>query len=220
MTRTVTLYYPIHAPDGQPFFTESGPLSAYVDEGSVDAPAKIGVNPWGDDYKHDVAKRHLEYLSGELEPSGWLEADDANRNPYILTVDGHVRLTELEDRDTGSSCAFVAMWFDCSMDEAWERGIKPGIEDSGHSSVRIGKTEFNDMTSDEIIAEIWRPRFLVAVFMLDGDRGCGGIDYEVGFTHGLGLPVILTCRKYAIDKRLVHFDARQYNHIAWTTPEE
>ena len=29
-----------------------------------------------------------------------------------------------------------------------------------------------------------------------------------------------TSRKDVIDKNLIHFDTRQFNHIVWTTPEE
>ena len=370
MTGTTMLYHPVHAPDGQPFATDSGNLTSYADEGWVDDPAKIGVNPWGEDHRHAVAKRHLEYLSGDIpgispgygtdegprcviwntlatdvsEPGrdgftldspraggryfisgsaaamvesrnerlkarlttwlvdqrrlgnrfpevmtssiddagryqdltvrqrvdrllrfiaeqtpgigaafsltnqkttcpalawsesthmkevrfllnyiqkrGWLEADDSARDQYVLTIDAHARLAELEGRDTGSSRAFVAMWFDPSMDDAWERGIKPGVEDAGYRPIRIDKTEFNDKIDDEIIGEIRRSRFLVADFTQDGDRARGGVYYEAGFAHGLGLPAIFTCRKDVIEKGLIHFDTRQYNHIAWTTPEE
>lgn len=66
MTGTITLYHPMHAPDGQAVFTDGGPLTTYADDGWVDDPAKIGVNPWGDDHEHHVAKRHREYLSGKL----------------------------------------------------------------------------------------------------------------------------------------------------------
>ena len=370
MAGIAKLYHPVHAPNGQSFDTDSGPLMAYADEGWVDDPAKIGVNPWGEGHEHAVAKRHLEYLSGEIpgispgrgrdvgprcaiwntvatdesepgrdglsrnsprvggryfisrtaaailvsrdarekarltswlvdqrrlgsrcpevmsssiedaarypdltvgqrvdrllryiavqpprigatfsftdqkvtcaamawsestnmeevrfllsyiEKRGWLEVDGSARDRYILTIDGHARLAELEDRDTGSSRAFVAMWFDPSMDDAWERGIKRGIEDSGYEPIRIDKTEFNDRIDDEIIAEIRRSRFLVADFTQDGDRARGGVYYEAGFAHGLRLPVIFTCRKDVIDEGLIHFDTRQYNHIVWTTPEE
>ncbi len=58
--------HPIHAPDGQPVYTDSGRLTTYADDGWGDDPAKIGVNPWGDDHDHHVAKRHREYLSCEL----------------------------------------------------------------------------------------------------------------------------------------------------------
>lgn len=66
MTATITLYHPIHAPDGQPVYADSGSLTTYADDGWVDDSAKIGVNPWGEDHEHGVAKRHLEYLSGEV----------------------------------------------------------------------------------------------------------------------------------------------------------
>ena len=86
--------------------------------------------------------------------------------------------------------------------------------------IRIDKAEFNDRIDDEIIAEIRRSRFLVADFTQDGDSARGGVYYEAGFAHGLDRPVIFTCRKNVIDKGLIHFDTRQYNHIAWTTAEE
>ena len=370
MTGTITLYHPIHAPDGQPVYTDSGPLTTYADEGWVDDPAKIGVNPWGKDHQRAVDNRHIEYLSGELpgissgygkgngprcaiwntvatdesesgrdgmslnspraggryfisrtaavmvashdesvkarltswlvdqrrsgkgrpevmtssiddsagyrhltvrqrvdrllgfiaersprigetfsftnqeitcstmawsestsmeevrfllgyiEKHGWLETDESGPDQYVLTIDGHARLAELEGRDTGSSRAFVAMWFDPSTNDAWENGIKKGVENSGYMPVRIDKAEFNDRIDDEIIAEIRRSRFLVADFTQDQDGARGGVYYEAGFAHGLGLPVIFTCRKDVIDKGLIHFDTRQYNHIVWETPEE
>ena len=37
--------------------------------------------------------------------------------------------------------------------------------------------------------------------------------YEVGFAHGLNMPVIFSCRKDMIGEVL--FDTRQYNHILW-----
>ena len=49
MTGTTLLYHPVHAPDGQPFETHSGPVAPYADEGWVDDPAKIGANPWDED---------------------------------------------------------------------------------------------------------------------------------------------------------------------------
>lgn len=370
MTGPVKLYNPVHAPGGQTFGSDGRPLTSYADEGWVDDPAKIGVNPWGADHEHEVARRHLEYLSGaipgispgygadeaprcaiwntvatdESEPGrdgatldspraggryfisgsaaaaaksrderlkarlttwlvdqrrlgnrcpevttgaiddaaryrdltvqqrvdrllrfvseqapgigaafsltnqkvtcaamawsesthmkemqflldyirkrGWLEEDAVVRNHYILTIDGHARLAELESRDTGTSRAFVAMWFDASMKDVWEKGIKPGIEDSGYEPVRIDQAEFNDKIDDRIIAEIRRSRFLVADFTQDGERARGGVYYEAGFAHGLDLPVIFTCRQDVIDEGLLHFDTRQYNHIGWTTPEE
>ena len=136
----------------------------------------------------------------------------------ILTVKGYARLAELETTDTESSKGFVAMWFHASTNDAWEQGIKPGIEAAGYEPSRIDQKEYVNKIDDEIIAEIRRSRFVVADFTQGEDGASGGVYYEAGFAHGLDIPVIFTCKKNALDK--VHFDTRQYNHITWETPEE
>ena len=110
------------------------------------------------------------------------------------------------------------MWFDGSMNEAWDDGIAPAVHDAGYEPVRIDRVEHVNKIDDEIIAEIRRARFVIADFT-HGDTGArGGVYYEAGFAHGLGIPVIFTCRKDRLGE--VHFDTRQYNHIVWETPEE
>ena len=110
------------------------------------------------------------------------------------------------------------MWFDESMESAWEQGIKPAVEDSGYKPLRIDRKEHLNKIDDEIIAEIRRSRFIIADFT-HGDEGArGGVYYEAGFAHGLNIPVIFTCRKDALKK--VHFDTRQYKHIVWKEPKD
>ena len=78
------------------------------------------------------------------------------------------------------------------------------------------------------MAEIRRSRFVVADFSCPITEVSGkteplarrGVYYEAGFAQGLGLPVIWTCRKDVLDLDLVHFDTRQYAHIAWETSGE
>lgn len=112
--------------------------------------------------------------------------------------------------------AFVAMWFDGSMDQAWGSGFKLGVEESaGIKAVRVDFKEHNDKICDVIIAEIRKSSFLVADFT--GNRG--GVYFEAGFAKGLGIPVIFTCQKGKWEKKL-HFDTRQYNHIIWENPED
>jgi len=80
--------------------------------------------------------------------------------------------------------------------------------------MRIDRKEHANKICDEIVAEIRRSPFLVADYT--GQRG--GVYYEAGFAAGLGIPVILTCRKD--DLKNIHFDVRQYNCIHWETPSE
>ncbi len=154
----------------------------------------------------------IEYLSSQQK---WIEIKEGVCN---LTFTGYARLSELAERDIMSSRAFVAMWFDDSMDDLWEKGIEPGIKDAGYVPVRIDREEHVNKIDDEIIAEIRRSRFVVADFTHGGEGARGGVYYEAGFAHGMNIPVIFSCKKSIIKE--IHFDTRQYNHIIWEKPEE
>lgn len=132
----------------------------------------------------------------------------------LLTPQGWERSLELQRIQQGSNQAFVAMWFDESLNSAWGDGFKPALKSTGFDPYRVDKDSFNDKIDDHIIAEIRRSGLLVADFT--GHRG--GVYFEAGFAMGLGIPVIYTCRDTDIEK--AHFDTRQYNHITWTTPAD
>ena len=110
------------------------------------------------------------------------------------------------------------MWFGDEMDDAYEQGIRLGIEAAGYTPMRIDRKANVNKIDDEIIAEIRRSRFLVADFTHGEGGARGGVYYEAGFAYGLGLPVIYTCRKTMEDD--IHFDTRQYYHIFWETLAE
>ncbi len=158
-----------------------------------------------------INDHEVEYLLEYLERRGWLEKYGSENR--ILTVEGYARLAELENVATDLSQAFVAMWFDESMDNAYENGIKPGIEDAGYEPLPINRKEHINKIDDEIIAEIRRSRFVVADFTHGESGARGGVYYEAGFAHGLNIPVIFTCREDILED--IHFDTRQYNHIPW-----
>ena len=130
---------------------------------------------------------------------------------------GYSRIEE-QATNTDSSQAFVAMWFGKGMDEVFDKGIKPGIEDAGYDAMRIDRKEDTDKIDDEIIAEIKRSRFVVTDFTHGADGARGSVYYEAGFARGLGVKVISTCHKSVADK--LAFDTRQYNHIIWEKPDE
>ena len=141
----------------------------------------------------------------------------ANTHEYQVTVSGHVRIAE-ESANADASQVFVAMWLDDSVERAYDEGIAPAIRDCGFEPKRIDRDPRVDKIDDSIIAEITRSRFLVADFTHGNEGARGGVYYEAGFAHGLEIPVIFTCRADAIDK--IHFDTRQYSHIAWDSTSE
>jgi len=133
---------------------------------------------------------------------------------YYLKANGYERVQELESKNEYSKQAFVAMWFNPELDIVFSDFISKAIEETGFKPLRIDGKEHVNKICDEIIAEIKKSRFIIADFT--GQRG--GVYYEAGFAHGLGIPVIWTCRKDAASD--LHFDIRQYNCIIWETGEE
>lgn len=158
----------------------------------------------------------LKYLIGQ----GWIELkrESLGSKAVTLTVEGSDHIAGMEIVNKTSSQAFVAMWFDESLDVAWTEAIKPAIDDAGYTALRIDEQEHLGKIDDQIIEEIRKSRFLVADFTHGDDGARGGVYYEAGFAHGLEIPVIFTCRKDAIDH--VHFDTRQYSHVLWENPKQ
>ncbi len=139
----------------------------------------------------------------------------------VVTMKGYSYLDN-QSRKTDSRKIFVAMWFDDSMNDAYFQGFGPGIQEVGFEDVRvdtrIDQVKHTGKIDDLVIAEIRSSRAVVADFTQSGSEARGSVYYEAGFAHGLGIPVIFTCRKDCIEE--LHFDTRQYPHIVWGNPEE
>jgi len=154
----------------------------------------------------------------ELAEQGFIRFNEVEGrtqfNVFSLTTKFWEIVENLQKEEVGNKRAFVAMWFDISMNDYYKDGIKKAIEDAGYIPVRIDLQDFNEKICDEIIAEIKRCKFLVSDF--SGQRS--GVYFEAGFAKGLGRPVIFTVKKDCVKK--LHFDTRQYNHIVYDSPEE
>ena len=128
-----------------------------------------------------------------------------NNHDYQVSPKG---LLYLEGRkEEPSSIGFCAMWFNEEVAPLWTSVIEPATRLAGYEPLRIDGKQHNGKIDDEIMASIRGSRFVVADFT--GNRG--GVYYEAGFAHGLGLPVIFMCR----EGDELHFDIRQYNCIFW-----
>ena len=162
--------------------------------------------------------QEVDYFLNYLKAMSWIRGQlYVGGFGGVVTVAGHNRIAA-QRTNADSSQAFVAMWFHDETNTAYEQGIKLGIESAGYRPLRIDQKPDLNKIDDEIIAEIRRSRFLIADFTHGHDGARGGVYFEAGFAHGLGLPVIYTCRKDMVDK--LHFDTRQYAHIVWDTPED
>ena len=159
-------------------------------------------------------KDSFNFLAETLQEAGWVKLNPTFEasGGITLTARGLNRIAELEQNIVGKESiqAFVAMWFDSSLDKAWEDGFeKSCYAAGGYKALRMDLKEHNQKICDAIIAEIRKSRFLVADFT--GHRG--GVYFEAGYALGLGIPVIWTCHEDDLEK--THFDTRQYNHVVW-----
>jgi hypothetical protein len=109
---------------------------------------------------------------------------------------------------------FVAMSFDADLKCAWEKGIKPAVENAGYRPYRVDKDSHNERIDAKIITEIDNSCFLVA----DVTKQKNGVYFEAGYAQGKKLPVLWSVRKN--DLKNVHFDTRQFAHIVWDSPED
>ncbi len=182
-------------------------------------------NPAAYAWSESIGKSEIQYLIHYLFKAKALEIPigafpplvDTTEIPYevMVSVEGHSQI-ELQGTNTDSTQAFVAMWFHDSTNDAYEKGIVPAIREAGYKPLRVDRKEHINKIDDEIIAELRRSRFLVADFTHGNDGARGGVYYEAGFAHGLGLPVIFACSEDSV--KTLHFDTNHYNHIVWKTP--
>ena len=165
--------------------------------------------------KAEEATSCLTYCISE----GYLEQIHANSfTYYAVTVKGKMHAEEISRIDKQKRQCFVAMWFDKSMDDVYEKAIKPAIEDAGYDPCRVDEKLDLGKLDDQIIAEIKQSRFMIADFTSKKPKEPrGGVYYEAGFAHGLDIPMIPTCRKDFIEH--IHFDTRQLRHIVWSADD-
>ena len=134
---------------------------------------------------------------------------------YIRSLGQLLKFGYIKDPISGvenssSKICFVAMWFDQTMDDIYNYGIYKPISDLGYEVVRVDKKQHNERIDAKIFELISQSRFLVADF--SGNRS--GVYYEAGFAHGLGIPVVHTCRSDWFGK--LHFDVKTINTIEYS----
>ena len=159
----------------------------------------------------------IDTLLEHLEAKRWLTVKRSlDEIQCTVTVLGHEHVAH--DVEPLVRDAFVAMWFDQQMSDAYKKGIEPGIRDAGFVPVRIDEKKDANRIDDDILDAITQSRFVVADMTHGSDGVRGSVYFEAGFARGHGLDVIYCCRRDCIDR--LPFDTRQYHHIVWDTPRE
>ena len=157
-------------------------------------------------WNNDAAEARYMVQSVLYEEMGLLAlVQDPNGQAYVIGPKGLLRLEQAPN--AVSSIGFCAMWFSEEVQRLYDKVLEPAIRDAGYEPLRIDSKQHNNKIDDEIVASIRSARFVVADYT--GERG--GVYYEAGFAHGLGLPVVFMAQ----EGTTIHFDTRQYNTIFW-----
>lgn len=143
-----------------------------------------------------LSGNNKSHLAGQfsIAENGWIEIENLIKNKY-------------------SKQAFIAMWFDPSMDSAF-KSIERALNDLGLSVMRIDRKQHNNEISGEILTEINNSNIIIA----DVTKQRNGVYFEAGYAMGQKKKVIWCCRED--DLKNVHFDTRQYNHVVWKNEED
>jgi nucleoside 2-deoxyribosyltransferase len=92
----------------------------------------------------------------------------------------------------------------------------PACEEAGYHPFRVDRSEPHGTITDAILSEIHACQFMIA----DLTYARQSVYFEVGVAHGLGIPVLLTCRQDHFrgksDAEKVHFDLEQFMTSYWT----
>lgn len=154
-------------------------------------------------YSQDICNGVIQAL---IDMNYIMYSDISLQRAILLSGKSLERIEELHKKPNNIKQAFVAMWFDESMQKAREC-IEKAIYDSGYVPMIIDVKEHNNQIVPEIFYEIKHSKFMIAD--LTGSRG--GVYYEAGYAEALEKQVILTCRK----GESTHFDVKQKNTIFW-----
>lgn len=177
--------------------------------GTVFTTATDSALAWSESEDFD----ELMFLIEHLQTIGFVKFNEIEEFTFnvTVTVQGHAHIAD-QSTPSNSSQAFVAMWFDDSMDAVYHDAIAPAIQAAGYEPYRIDRDNFLNKIDDEIIAQIRQSKFLLADFTHAPEGGVrGSVYYEAGSAYGLGIPCIFTARNDAD----LQFDTRQFPHILW-----
>lgn len=115
---------------------------------------------------------------------------------------------------------FVACAFGSDeIDELYVKHLEPVCTKLGYSPVRVDLKEASETITNSILQGIIEAECVIA----DLTFARPSVYFEVGFAHGLRVPLILTCRqdhyRAAAENAKVHFDLEQYKISYWAADE-
>jgi hypothetical protein len=165
---------------------------------------------------HACSTQPYQFLPRDPDPEDfeWQLTEEGMRIAKGLSEQRTLPLRPPESRQTS---IFIASSFGHEdVDRLYESIFRPSCEDQGLKPVRIDLEEPSRAITDAILDGIGTARCVIA----DLTYARPSVYFEVGFGHGIGVPLLLTCRSdHQTNKNeqlKVHFDLRQYKISYWS----
>jgi transcription elongation factor Elf1 len=121
------------------------------------------------------SKEEFDYIIKKAKELNYIESTRAYQ--FYLSLDGWKKLNQIYNTNIDSNQAFVAMWFDKSIENIYPNALAPALSETGYNPVKINDIHHNDDITFRILAEIRKSSLVVADFT--GNRG--GVYFEAGF---------------------------------------
>jgi hypothetical protein len=106
-------------------------------------------------YLHSFDLESCFYILRQLDELRYIKLNTHEMSSRRFTIEakGWEKLSQLRKRlSQDRKQAFVAMWFDETMNNFFDKGIKPAIEYDGTKCIKIDLIQHNNKICDEIIA--------------------------------------------------------------------
>lgn len=122
----------------------------------------------------------------------------------------------LRPAPTRRTTVFVACAFGYDeIDLLYEKHVLPECKSVNYDAVRVDMTEPKQSITEAVLEGITESACVIA----DLTYARPSVYFEVGLAHGLGIPLLLTCRsdhhRGKADNKKVHFDLEQYKISFW-----
>ena len=133
-----------------------------------------------------------------------------------LTFNGIEYVENLLQPNKNSKKIFLAFKFDDELNKIFNETISDMIRNLGLNPMIVNQdtTSHDEKISDKIISELKSSRILIA----DLTHHSQNVYYEIGYAMGMGIPIILTCKKDFMQN--VAFDINQYPVFEWEDENE
>ena len=159
--------------------------------------------------------KSIHMLATTLGDSGLLVVGGGHEGlPLGLTFEGWKRFHDNERTGSDSSRAFMALPFkDEEAMKALRGPFKAACKEEGFELQEVREEQGAGLIDDHIRFGIMRSRFLIA----DLSSRNPNVMWEAGYAHGLGKPVVYTCKE---SKRKTEpglpFDVAHHNVVFWS----